>query len=152
MKSLVRSNGNSYPTIPALFSDFFTRDWLDSTLGSGRSWGNTLPRVNVKDTQDNVLIEVAAPGMKRDNFKVEIDNNVLTVSSHTEDTKEEKDDQGNYTRREFSYQSFQRSFTLPENQVKADKVSAKYVDGILHITIPKTEAAKTRSARQITIS
>jgi HSP20 family protein len=152
MKSLVRSNGNSFPTIPTLFSDFFTKDWSDSTLDTGRSWGSTLPSVNVKDTKDNVLIEVAAPGMKRDNFKVEIDNNVLTVSSHVEDTKEEKGDHQNYTRREFSYQSFQRSFKLPENHVKTDEVSAKYVDGILHITIPKTDEAKTRSARQIAIS
>jgi HSP20 family protein len=96
------------------------------------------------------MIEVAAPGMKRDDFKIELDNDVLTISSKREDSYEEKD--GNYTRREFSYQSFQRSFSLPQNRVKGDEITAKYVDGVLRITVPKTEDAKVKPAKQIAVA
>lgn len=152
MKSLVRTNGNLFPAIPSLFDDFFTRDWLDSSLANWRASGNTLPAVNVMETNEDFKIEVAAPGMKRSDFKVELDNNVLTISSQLEDKREEKDENGNYTRREFSYQSFQRSFSLPENKVQGEKITAKYVDGILHVTVPKTEEAKVKPAKQIAVA
>jgi HSP20 family protein len=151
MKSLVKSNGTLFPTIPSLFDDFFTRDWLDSSLANWRVNGATLPAVNVMETNDDFRIEVAAPGMKRSDFKVELDNNVLTISSEREDKSEEKDSNGNYTRREFSYQSFQRSFSLPENKVLGDKITARYVDGILHVTVPKSEDAKVKPAKQIAV-
>ena len=151
MKSLVKSNGTLFPTIPSIFDDFFTRDWLDSSLANWRVNGATLPAVNVMETNDDFRIEVAAPGMKRSDFKVELDNNVLTVSSERENKSEEKDSNGNYTRREFSYQSFQRSFSLPENKVLGDKITARYVDGILHVIVPKSEDAKVKPAKQITV-
>ncbi len=90
--------------------------------------------------------------MTKDDFEVELDNDKLLISAHRENQHEEKDQDGNYTRREFSYQSFKRSFSLPERVVKDDKISAKYSDGILHITVPKTEEAKVKPARQIQIS
>ena len=152
MKSLVKSNGTFFPTIPSLFDDFFNRDWLDSSLANWRVSGATLPAVNVMETNDDFKIEVAAPGMKRNDFKVELDNNVLTISSQREDKLEEKDANGNYTRREFSYQSFQRSFALPENKVLGDKISARYMDGILYVTVPKSEDAKVKPAKQIAVS
>ena len=152
MKSLVKSNGTLFPTIPSLFDDFFTRDWLDSSLGNWRESGASLPAVNVMETNDDFRIEVAAPGMKRSDFKVELDNNVLTISSQREDKNEQKDGNGNYTRREFSYQSFQRSFALPENKVLGDKISARYVDGILHVVVPKSEDAKVKPAKQIAVA
>jgi len=151
MKSLVKSNGTLFPTIPSLFDDFFTRDWLDSSLANWRVNGATLPAVNVMETNDDFRIEVAAPGMKRSDFKVELDNNVLTISSEREDKSEEKDSNGNCTRREFTYQSFQRSFSLPENKVLGDKITARYADGILHVTVPKSEDAKVKPAKQITV-
>ena len=151
MKSLVKSNGTLFPAIPSLFDDFFNRDWLDSSLADWRVTGATLPAVNVMETNDDFKIEVAAPGMKRSDFKVELDNNVLTISSERENKSEEKDSNGNYTRREFSYQSFQRSFSLPENKVLGDKITARYVDGILHVTVPKSEEAKVKPAKQITV-
>lgn len=151
MKSLVKSNGSLFPTIPSLFDDFLTRDWLDSSLANWRVTGATLPAVNVMETNDDFRIEVAAPGMKRNDFKVELDNNILTISSGREDKSEEKDSHGNYTRREFSYQSFQRSFTLPENKVLGDKITARYVDGILYVTVPKSEDAKVKPAKQIAV-
>jgi HSP20 family protein len=152
MKSLVKSNGTFFPTIPSLFDDFFNRDWLDSSLANWRVSGATLPAVNVMETNDDFKIEVAAPGMKRSDFKVELDNSVLTISSQREDKTEEKDSNGNYSRREFSYQSFQRSFALPENKVLGDKISARYVDGILYVTVPKSEDAKVKPAKQIAVS
>jgi HSP20 family protein len=109
-KSIAKTNGNLFPASPSLIDDFFGRDWLDSSLATWRTSGSTLPAVNVRETSDEFMIEVAAPGMQRDDFKVELDNNVLTISSQKEDNHEEKDEAGNYTRREFSYQSFQRSF------------------------------------------
>lgn len=152
MKSLIKTNGTFFPAIPSLFEDFFTKDWLDSSQANWRESGATLPAVNVVETNDDFKIEVAAPGMKRDDFKVELDNNVLTISSQREQTGEEEDARGNYTRREFSYQSFQRSFSLPENRVQGDKIAARYMDGILHVTIPKSENAKVKPAKQIAIS
>lgn len=152
MKTLVRTNGSLFPTIPSLLNDFFTDDWLNSSLANWKSTGATLPAVNVRETNDDFRIEVAAPGMKRDDFKVELDNNVLTISSEREDSREEKGNDGNFTRREFSYQSFQRSFKLAENQIEGDKIAAHYVDGILQITIPKKEVAKVKPAKQIAIS
>lgn len=152
MKTLVRTNGSLFPAIPSLLNDFLTDDWFDSSLANWKSSGATLPAVNVRETNDDFLIEVAAPGMKRDDFKVELDNNVLTISSQTEENREQKDSNGNYTRREFSYQSFQRSFSLPENKVEGDKIAARYVDGILHVTVPKKEEAKVKPAKQIKVS
>ena len=152
MKSLLKSNGTLFPTLPSLLDDFFTRDWLDSSLANWRVSGATLPAVNVAETNEDFKIEVAAPGMKRSDFKVELDNNVLTISSQREDRSEEKDQDGNYTRREFSYESFQRSFSLPQNKVVGEKITARYVDGILHVTVPKSEEAKVKPAKQIAVA
>ena len=82
----------------------------------------------------------------------QVDNNVLTISSSIEEKHEEKDDKLNFTRREFNYQSFQRSFSLPESKVDGEKISARYTDGILYLTLPKREEAKVKPARQIAIS
>lgn len=150
MKTLVRQNATLFPSLPSLLEDFLNRDWADSTLAN-RNYSATLPAVNVKETNEDFIIEVAAPGMKRDEFKVELDNNVLTISSQHEEKREEQDETGNYTRREFNYQSFQRSFTLPENKVEGEKISARYMDGILHITVPKKDEAKIKPIKQITI-
>jgi HSP20 family protein len=150
MKTLVRQNATLFPSFPSLLEDFFNRDWADSTLANG-NYSATLPAVNVRETNEDYLIEVAAPGMKRDEFKVELDNNVLTISSQHEEKHEAQDDTRNYTRREFNYQSFQRSFTLPENKVEGEKISARYVDGILHIMVPKKEEAKVKPVKQIAI-
>ena len=152
MKTLVRPNGNLLSTIPSLFEDFILRDLLDSSNGNWKANGATLPAVNVGETNDAFLIEVAAPGMSRENFHVELDNHVLTISSNREERNEEAARDGQYTRREFNYQAFQRSFSLPENKVEGDKISAQYKDGILHITVPKKEEAKVKPPKQISIS
>ena len=152
MKTLVRTNGNMFPSIPSLLDNFFTDDWIDSSLSNWRTSGASLPAVNVRETNDDYHIEVAAPGMKRDDFKVQLDNNVLTMSSQREEKQEDNSQNGEYSRREFSYQSFQRSFSLPESKVEGEKIASRYVDGGLHITIPKREEAKVKPAKQIKVN
>jgi HSP20 family protein len=150
MRTLVRQSGTMFPTLPSLLEDFFNRDWLDSTLANG-NYSASLPAVNVRETNDNYIIDVAAPGMKREEFKVELDNNVLTISSQKDQKQDQTEESGIYARREFNYQSFQRSFTLPENKVEGEKISARYVDGILNITVPKKDEAKIKPTKQILI-
>ena len=152
MKTLVRTNGTMFPSIPSLLNDLFSDDWIDSSLANWKTSGASLPAVNFRETKDDFLIEVAAPGLKRDDFKVELDNNVLTISCEQEAKGEENGRNDGYSRREFSYQSFQRSFSLPESRVDGDKIAAKYVDGILHISIPKREEAKVKPAKQIKVA
>jgi len=122
-------------------------DWGTSNFSRTNT---SLPAVNVKETDDDYFIEVAAPGMTKKDFSINFQNNVLTISSEKQDEKEESDD--SYTRKEFSYQSFQRSFTVPGNDVDSDKISASYNDGILNIKLPKREEVKPKPAREIKIS
>ncbi len=151
MKTLSRTNGTMFPAIPSLLNNFFNEDWLDSSLATWRSENATLPAVNVRETNEEYKIEVAAPGMQKNNFKIELENHVLTISADVQHNTNDQNEQGDYTRREFSYRSFQRTFALPENKVEGDKIAARYQDGILFITIPKREEAKVKPPKQITI-
>jgi HSP20 family protein len=135
-------------SVPSFIDEFFGKDWMDSVF-SDRP-GISTPAVNVKETNDDFMIEVAAPGLDKKDFKVDIDNNMLTISSEKEFKNEEKDE-GRYMRREFSYTSFSRSFSLPD-AVDAEKINAKHKDGILMITIPKKDEAKRKPPKQIQIS
>jgi len=110
----------------------------------------TIPAVNVKEDEDKFQIEVAAPGMNKEDFKIKLENNVLSICSEKKEEKEEK--KPNYSRREFSYQSFQRSFTLPEGHVQSEKITAKYNDGILIVELPKREEVKPQPPKEISIS
>ncbi|WKN43937.1 Hsp20/alpha crystallin family protein [Tunicatimonas pelagia] len=143
--SLIRRT--DFPNFPSLLDNFFGRD-MD--MGSLMERGS-MPAVNIRESEDKYAIEVAAPGLKKDSFNLHLDHNVLSISSETEHHNDEKDAQGNYTRREFSYQSFRRSFTLPD-AADAEKIEAKYNEGILHISIPKREEMKQRPPRTINIS
>src|ERR1041385_3226656 len=151
MTSLVKRNGQLSPSMPSLLNDFFADDFFRLPFTQWRSEGTTLPSVNIKETPDAFQILVAAPGMKRDDFKVELDNNNLSISSERQDQNEESDKDGAYMRREFSYQAFERKFTLPGDLVEGDKIQARYVDGILQINIPKKDEARRKTARQIKI-
>lgn len=134
--------------LPSLFDRFFNSGLMDWNL---TNYSNaTLPAVNVKETEDEYILEVAAPGMSKKDFKVNFQKNVLTISSEKEEEKKEKED--NYTRREFCYQSFQRSFTVPASDVNSDKITACYDDGILSVKLPKREEIKPKPAREIKIT
>ncbi|HLW21192.1 MAG TPA: Hsp20/alpha crystallin family protein [Cyclobacteriaceae bacterium] len=138
---------NSFlPSSTALFDDFFTRDLFDWSKTEGNG---LVPRVNIKETDDGFAVEIAAPGMKKEDFHVELDNDMLTVSSESSENREEE--KSNYTRKEFSYHAFRRSFYLP-NTVDAEQINGKYTDGILSLWIPKKEEAKKKPARMISIN
>ena len=122
-------------------------DWNRSNYSSTDT---TLPAVNVKENNNEFLIDVAAPGLSKDDFKINYDNGHLTISSERQDSKKEKNDE-KITRREFSYQSFQRSFTVAETVIDSEKISASYESGILHIALPKREEVKPKPAKEIRI-
>ncbi|NBC82543.1 MAG: Hsp20 family protein [Bacteroidetes bacterium] len=137
--------------MPGIFDEFFGNTW-DNFLTPANRTQTSVPAVNVKEDNDKFHVEVAAPGMNKDDFKVHLENNVLTISSEKEIRDEDKDEQGNYTRREFSYTSFKRSFTLPENQIDVDNIKANYKDGVLSLALPKKEEAKVKPVKEISIS
>lgn len=109
-----------------------------------------LPAVNVMEEDDRFVLEVVAPGRKREDFHVEVENDLLRISSESKVDNSEKDEQDNYTRREFQYTSFARSFHLPET-VMSDSIGARYEDGVLFLELPKKEEAKPQPARRIEI-
>ena len=148
--TLAKLSSDIFPSLPSFFDRFFERDLMDWSNTNFSSTNSTLPAVNIKETKNDYLIDVAAPGMKKDDFKVNYDNGRLTISS---ELKNDNTDQGdNFSRKEFSYQSFQRTFTIAESIVNGEKISAKYADGILHVTLPKHEEAKPKPVREIKIS
>lgn len=138
------------PTWANFVNDFFNTDLSDWSNRHYSDTKTTLPAVNIKETNDSFVVEMAAPGMVKDDFKIELNNNLLTISSEKKNEKESKEGES-YTRREYSYQSFSRSFTLPMT-VNAEKISAKYENGVLCLEIPKKEEAKPKPVKQISIS
>ncbi len=134
--------------MPSFIDEFFGKDWLHSAFGN--QVGISSPAVNVRETDDSFSIEVAAPGLEKKDFKVDLDNHVLTISSEKEH-KHEEEDKDRYMRREFSYSSFTRSFSLPES-VDSEKINARHKDGVLYISIPKREEARRKAPKQIAVS
>jgi HSP20 family protein len=148
--SLMRRTQDWYPSFPSLFDKFFEGNMMDWNNWNFSSTDTTLPAVNIKEDNDAFVIEVAAPGMTKEDFTINYDNGRLTISSEHKNDRTDKGE--SYTRREFSYQSFQRSFNVPENIVRGDQISANYKDGILHINLPKREEVKPKPSREIKIS
>jgi HSP20 family protein len=135
--------------VPGIFNTIFNDSYLPG-LFNRDNWeqrSNT-PAVNVEENEKEYRIEVAAPGLEKEDLKVSVNEGVLTISAEKKTEKEEKED--NYLRREFGYTSFSRSFTLPE-EVDAEKISAKHKNGVLNIQIPKAEA-KTVPVKEVKIS
>jgi HSP20 family protein len=147
--SLIKKNRNSFHAIPALFDDFLGRELFNWGNTNYSSTQTTVPMVNIKETSDNFEVEVAAPGMDKKDFRIQLDNNLLTISSQKE-TSEDNEHEG-YNRKEFSYQSFQRSFMLTKDVVDQDRIAARYQNGLLHLTIPKREEAKEKGPRLIEV-
>lgn len=154
MKTLVKRNG-LFPSmgsksVNSFFDDFITKDLFDWTDKNFASLGSNLPSVNLKETDTNIEIELAAPGMKKEDFKVEIENDMLMISSEKEEEKEEVGKKDNYIRKEFNYQSFCRTFSLPDT-ANENKIEANYKDGILHVVIEKKEGNPKRALKNIPI-
>lgn len=145
--TLIKGN---FPTLPRLFDDFLTKDLFDWGNSNFSNTNTTLPAVNIVENNDAFLVEMAAPGMHKEDFTIELENEMLKISSYRENKNDTKEGE-RYTRREFSYQSFQRSFHLPKTVVDDSKIQAKYQDGVLRIMIPKKEEAKALPPRQIKV-
>lgn len=149
--AIVRRNSGHFPTWSNLFNDFLTRDFFDGGLPNFSATETTIPAVNIKETADNYEVELAAPGMSKDDFQITLDGNLLSIRSEKSTQNEEKEGD-NYSRQEFSYESFQRSFQLPKDVVDEDQIQARYENGILLLTIPKREEAKQKPPKQITVA
>lgn len=146
--TLIRRNEN-YPVLSNILNDFFRNDWLDFSNRNYSLTNTTLPSVNIKESEEAFIVEMAAPGLDKNDFKISLNSGTLMISSEKKSENEVKED-SRYSRREFSYQSFCRSFSLPES-ADAEKISARYDNGILLVNIPKREEIKRNLERTIEI-
>lgn len=137
--ALIKKRGIEFPFGPTLMSDFFNGDRF---FGRDVFLPEKMPAVNIEETDKLFNIEMAVPGMKRENFNIAIDNGLITISA--EKKEEELEERKNYTRKEFSFESFSRSFTLPDNIVE-EKIEAVYNDGLLKLIVPKKEVTLAKA-------
>ncbi len=143
-----KTNGTGLvPTFKSWMEDFWGTDnvFADDFFRLRKNW---MPAVNIKDEKNAFEIDIAAPGLKKDDFTVKVENGMLRISAEMEETKEEAE--AEYTRKEFSYRSFERSFALPEH-VDPESITAKYKDGILKLVLKKL-AVKEEKAKKIKVS
>lgn len=158
--SLVKSNKRRFPVVGESFMNeepFFT-DLFDprGRLNLNRLFNGDLkksfeiPPINVKDQEKSLEMELAAPGLTKDDFNITLDDGILTISSEKEENKEQEED--GYVRKEFSYNSFSRSFSLPENVDESKDVKATYHDGILKIILSKKDDVKPKAPKSVKIS
>lgn len=135
------------PLFNTMVENFFAND---NDFESWWKGAKSMPAVNVVENDQNYVMEVAAPGMKKEDFNIEVKEGMIVISAENKREAEKKDD--NFTRREFSYSKFTRSFRLPEN-VKPEEIAANYEDGILTLNLPKKEMAKpSENVKKIAIS
>lgn len=135
--------------MPSFFEDFFNKPLLDLFDGGLSYRMMNVPAVNITERKDDYLVSMAAPGLKKEDFKIDVEGNLLTISSEKGEEKEEKEER--YTRQEYSYSSFERSFTLPD-EINKDKIDAHYKDGVLELVLPKKEEAKKMAvSKQIAV-
>lgn len=142
MRTLVKAQCGAPASNRFFFDDFFGKDVFGF---NPNHLVKSTPSVNIKENEKEFSVEVAASGLQKEDFKVELNDNVLSISAETNETKTETNEQTKFTRKEFSYASFKRSFSLDEESVDAENIVAKYENGILYIAIPKkvkTEAEK----------
>ena len=143
---LTRNHGlGTFPTFSTLIDELFN----DSFINEGFNVKHAVPAINIKEVEDAFVIELAAPGNTKDDFKLDVDHDVMHIS--VDSTAKDEETKDHYTRREFRFQSFKRSFNLPET-VDTDKIEASYINGVLAVTLPKREEAKRKPARTIKIA
>jgi len=136
-----------WPRLGLSFNDIF-EPWSEWFQDGALSKTMTVPNVNITEDKSSYNLSLAAPGLAKKDFKIEVEGNMLTISAKKEENKEEKE--GTFTRKEYNYASFSRSFTLPE-VVAQDKVEATYADGILKMTLPKNDIAAKQLRKAINI-
>ena len=144
----INSSAGLVPAFKSWIDDFWGADSiLDDDFFRSRK--SLMPSVNIKDKSKTFEIELAAPGMEKDDFDVSVENGLLCISAEKEASKEEKEE--NYTRKEFSYNSFKRSFTLPEN-ADAEGITAKYTNGVLKLSLKKVKVEEAKKAKHIKVA
>ncbi|MDD3638315.1 MAG: Hsp20/alpha crystallin family protein [Bacteroidales bacterium] len=142
--NLIRFNQHPVSMLNELMEDF------DRNLFSRQNGRQQMtPAVNIRENEEGFVLEMAAPGIQKSDFKINLDNNVLTLSAEKQEEKEENTEK--FNRREFNYGSFCRSFSLPKT-INLDKIKADYKDGILLVSLPKREDAKVAVNRQIEVA
>ena len=143
--SLVKWNpANSFfPSLSSWMDDFLPDNGFKTAIK-----GISIPAVNVKENKEAFVLDVAAPGFKKEEFKLEVKNGYLTISGESRESMEDRDE--TYTRREYTYNTFSRSFSLPEN-VNPDHIAAAYDDGVLKVTLPKIKADE-KPVKQIAVN
>ena len=145
MTAIVKRKGDYVPaSLSTFFNEFFGTDPFERGLGASEQ-GKFVPAVNIKETDNEFQLSFVVPGMDKKNFDIVLDNDTLSVSGKVEEEKEEKRE--NFSRMEYSFRSFKRSFPLPLDQIKTAGIDAKYENGILNLTIPKKEEAKPQPAK-----
>jgi len=152
MTLVLKRNGNLFPRVVNDLMEtgsMFSPDFLDFNNLQNWDISSKLPSVNITESDTEFKIELAAPGLDKKDFKIEVEDKVLTISSEKEEeTKEEKE---NYKRREFSYRSFSRSFQLPAD-ILSEKIDAKYENGVLKLSVPKKEVSVSKPKKEIKVS
>lgn len=147
---LIKFKHSTTPSFAGFFDDFLSSDLFDDVnFYQKASW---TPSVNIKENEKEFSLEMAIPGFSKENFEVNVENNILTISSAKKEEKEEKAAKENYVRREFHYSSFKRSFTLNEKSIDTDNIEARYENGILHISIPKKVVQVEKKNKTIAIA
>jgi HSP20 family protein len=146
-KKTVETNFNRLPSLPSWFDDILGKGFGNEFI-SNYNTGITLPAVNLINLDNEFVVEIAVPGLKKSDFEINLDNDILTVGAETKSESNEEHEK--YTRREFGYSSFKRTFVVPDF-VKTENISAEYNDGILKIILPKIEEAKKKPIKSIEI-
>lgn len=146
MNPLVKNQKNNR----SLWSDPFNRFFRNDMMNLWNRDIETVPSLNISEEKDKYKVELAAPGLKKEDFNIDVNGNLVTISSEKEsETKDEKEN-GSYSRREYNYSSFSRSFTLPEN-TDTDSVKATYADGVLCLDIPKKKPSFENNSKKIKV-
>lgn len=144
--TLARLSDNNISSLPSLFERLLDGDLVNWNLEPNTS----RPAVNIRETKDHFSIELAAPGMNKEDFGVDYENGQLTISATKKE--EDKENEDEFLRREYCYHSFQKTFNVSEDMVNTDKIHAKYENGILSVLLPKKQEAKEKSTKKIKIT
>jgi HSP20 family protein len=152
MSTLTKSSSNRGGLWQNPIDRFFRNDFMDLL---SKDVQLTVPSINISEGKNNYKIEMAAPGLKKDDINIDVDGGMITISCEKESEStngngKNSDNENTYTRREYNYSSFSRSFTIPDN-ANTEKMSAKYSDGILHLTIPKMQETERNKKQKIKI-
>lgn len=138
MRTLVKAQCGAPANNRFFFDDFFGKEVFDF---NPNNFAKTTPAVNVKEDDNQFTVEVAAPGLQKENFKVELNDGILIIAAETKTETTETDSKSKFTHKEFSYTNFKRSFTVEEDTIDTENIEAKYENGVLNITLPKKAVA-----------